>query len=325
MAKVLIVQPIAEEGVKLLQDQGYTVKQLADASIDNLKKEVVDSDAILIRTGEISREVIAAAKNLKVIARHGAGVDNIDLKSATEHGVQVTNTPIANNISVAEHTIGLMVALAKQIRKADLALREGRFEVRNIYIDVELAGKILGVIGLGKIGQQVASKAARGFDMKVLGFDPFLSQAEVDTLIEVTDDWERVFKEADFISLNLPLNEQTRDMIGKKEFAMMKDTAFLINCARGQIVKEEDLIEALERGEIAGAGLDVYATEPPSKDNLLFKLENTIVTPHMAAHSYESMVKMACHAAQGIIEVLNKQEPTWPVNIIKKGVFDDGI
>ena len=152
--------------------------------------------------------------------------------------------------------------------------------------------------------------------MKVLGYDPFVTQAEVDSLIEVTDDWDRVFQEADFISLNFPLSEQTKGIVGKKEFALMKDTAFLINCARGQIVKEEELIAALEKNEIAGAGLDVFETEPPAKDNRLFELENTILTPHMAAHSYESMVKMACHAAQGIIEVLNKQEPTWPVNRI---------
>ena len=314
MTKILIVQPIAKEGVKLLEEKGFEVKQLEDHNIENIKKEVIDADAILVRTAKIPREVIKCGKKLKVIARHGVGVDNIDIEAATENGVYVTNAPIASDVSVAEHVLGLMISLAKNIRKADIALREGKFEVRNEYIGVELEGKTLGILGLGKIGRKVAIKAAKGFGMKIIGYDPFITQDNVDSVIEVTNSWEKVFKEADFISLNLPLNDKTRGIVGKKEFKMMKKTAYIINCARGPIVNEEELIQALNKGLIAGAGLDVFTEEPPAKDNPLFRLNNTIVTPHMAAHTHASMIKMATHAAQGIIEVLSNKPPTWPVN-----------
>lgn len=314
MAKILIIQPIAKEGIKMLEEKGFEIKQLEDHNIENIKKEVIDADAILVRTAEIPREVIKCGKKLKVIARHGVGVDNIDIEAATENGVYVTNAPIASEVSVAEHVLGLMISLAKNIRKADIALREGKFEVRNEYIGVELEGKTLGILGLGKIGRKVAIKAAKGFGMKIIGYDPFITQDNVDSVIEVTNSWEKVFKEADFISLNLPLNDKTRGIVGKKEFKMMKKTAYIINCARGPIVNEEELIQALNKGLIAGAGLDVFTEEPPAKDNPLFGLNNTIVTPHMAAHTHASMIKMATHAAQGIIEVLSNKPPAWPVN-----------
>lgn len=315
MQKVLLVDPIAAEGIDLLKQNGLQVELLQDNSVENIKKHVVDADAILVRTSKITREIIEAGTKLKVVARHGVGVDNIDLQAASEKKIPVTNTPHANTVSVAEHVMGLMIALAKNMRKTDLALRDGHFEVRNKYIGVELEGKTLGIIGLGKIGQKVGKIAAYGFGMKVIGYDPYVKQEQLDPAIEMTSDWDRIFKESDFVSLHMPLLESTRGIVGIKEFKMMKRTAYFINAARGSVANERDLIQALQEGLIAGLGTDVYDQEPPVKDNPLFSMDNTVVTPHMAAHSHDAMIKMATHAAQGVIEVLVKKEkPSWQVN-----------
>lgn len=314
MFSVIIVDSIAKEGVALLKQQGFKVEVLKDNSSDNIQKKVIDADALLVRTSKITREIIYAGTKLKVISRHGVGVDNIDLDAATEKGIYVTNTPIASVTSVAEHIIGMIIVLAKHMRKADMALRSGNFEVRNEYIGIELEGKTLGIVGVGKIGKKVGRIATNGLGMKVIGYDPYVKN--VDNFIEITESWERVFSDSDFVSLNLPLTESTYGIVGLKEFKMMKRSAYLINCARGPVVKEVDLIEALQQRMIAGAGLDVFEQEPPKKNNPLFSMENTIVTPHMASHSHTSMVKMAVHAAQGIIEVLQDKNPSWPVNKI---------
>lgn len=315
MQKVLLVDPIAAEGIDLLKQNGLQVELLQDNSVENIKKYVVDADAILVRTSKITREIIEAGTKLKVVARHGVGVDNIDLQAASEKKIPVTNTPHANTVSVAEHVMGLMIALAKNMRKTDLALRDGHFEVRNKYIGVELEGKTLGIIGLGKIGQKVGKIAAYGFGMKVIGYDPYVKPEQLDPAIEMTSDWDLIFKESDFVSLHMPLLESTRGIVGIKEFKMMKRTAYFINAARGSVANERDLIQALQEGLIAGLGTDVYDQEPPAKDNPLFSMDNTVVTPHMAAHSHDAMIKMATHAAQGVIEVLVKKEkPSWQVN-----------
>jgi D-3-phosphoglycerate dehydrogenase len=317
MYNVLILDPIAPEGVALLKDHHCNVRFLQDKSLENIKQNMVDVDAILVRTTKITAEIINAGPKLKVISRHGVGVDNIDVATATKRGVYVTNTPLANTVSVAEHLIGMMIVLARQIRKADLALRDGRFEARNEYIGVELEGKTLGIIGLGKIGQKVGRIAALGLGMKVIGYDPYIKPEQLDGMITLTTNWDQVFRNSDFVSVHLPLLDSTRGIIGMNEFQMMKRSAYFINGARGAVVKEADLIRTLQDGVISGAGLDVYEQEPPLKDNPLFAMENTVVTPHMAAHSHDAMVKMATHAAQGIIEVLQGHQPSWPMNILK--------
>lgn len=314
MFKVVIVQPIAEEGVKKLEEQGYEVKLLEDRSIENLKKEVEDADAILVRDARIPREVIECGKKLKVISRHGVGIESIDVKAATEKGIYVTNTPTANDVSVAEHVIGLITALAKNLVIVDNAIRNGGFEIRHKCYGIQLEGKTLGILGLGKIGRKVASRAAHGLEMKVVGYDPYVKQEELGELAEVKSSIEEVLRESDFVSLNLPLTENTRELIGINEFKMMKHTAYFINCSRGQVVKEKELIEALDKGIIAGCGLDVYEIDPPLSDNPLFAMKNTVLTPHTAAHTNEAMVNMAVYAAQGIIEVLSGKQPAWPVN-----------
>jgi len=318
MPLVLVVQPIAEEGIDFLKNEGLEVRQLDSCNQENILLHVEEADAILVRHAHINRQILEAAKNLKVISRHGAGLDSIDVKAATEKGIQVTYTPQANYVSVTEHVIGMMMVLAKNMRKLDIELRGGNFESRHVHYGVELEGKTLSIVGLGTIGRALAKKAVLGLGMRVIGYDPFVKTIGLEPAVEVTGDWSKVFKEADFVSLNLSLTDKTKGLVGKKEFEMMNSTAYFINCSRGQVVVEEELIDALKNGLIAGAGLDVYEEDPPSADNPLFSMENTIVTPHTAAHTHEAMRKMATQAAQGIIEVLKNKPITWPANSLKK-------
>jgi D-3-phosphoglycerate dehydrogenase len=274
---------------------------------------VEDCDGILARVAPYTAEVLRAGKELKVIARYGVGVDCVDLKVAKELGIWVTNAPLSNAITVAEHTMGLVIACAKNIVKCDVEFRHGDFDIRNKLIGMDLNGKTLGIIGLGRIGSRVAKQAIQGFDMKVIGYDPYISKDQVMPEIEFTQDREYLFKNSDIVTLHLPATEESKKGVGKKEFEMMKASAYLINCSRGEVVDEEALYEALRQKKIAGAGLDVFEQEPPAKDNKLFELENVIVSPHNAGVSRESSARMSLHAAQGIDEVLSGKKPTWPV------------
>ncbi|MBT9151360.1 MAG: Hydroxypyruvate reductase [candidate division WS2 bacterium] len=283
-------------------------------SVDIIKKEVEDCDAILARTALFPAEVIRAGRKLKVIARHGVGVDNIDVDTATKLGIYVTNSPLSNANSVAEHVIGLMIALARNMIRCDREFREGNFEIRDQLDGVDLEGKILGLIGIGRIGSRVAQKAAFGLEMKVIGYDPYVTQNSVIPEIELVGDREYVFKTADFISLHVTSTRQTKGSVGKREFELMKPAAYLINTARGDIINEAELIEALKERNIAGAALDVFEQEPPVKNNPLFGFNNVILTPHNAALTKEARIRMAMHAAIGIDEVLSGKSPTWSVN-----------
>lgn len=311
--KVLIPQDISEEGKKYLLDRGYQIKICSDTSLDTIKNDVQDCDAILARTAHFPAEVIKAGKKLKVIARHGVGIDNIDVQAAVEHGVYVTYAPFSNLNTVAEHTIGLIIAVARNMLKCDREHRKGNFEIRNQLTGIDLEGKTLGLIGTGKIGLLVAKKATLGLDMKVIGYDPYINPKKVPN-IELVNNRDFVFRNADFISLHMPVTRETRGIVGKREFEMMKQTAYFINTARGELVDEAELVRALKEGSIAGAGLDVYAEEPTSKCHPLFDLDNVILTPHNAAHTKEAKVRMAVHAAMGIDEVLSGRKPSWPCN-----------
>lgn len=311
---VLIMEPIAKEGIDLLKKEGMKTIVSPDTSKKTLLKRVGDCAAIIVRRAELPKEVVRAGKHLKVIARHGVGVDNVPVQTATKLGIVVVNAPESNTESVAEHIIGFMVIVAKQILKADKAIRKGRFEVRNKYIGTELEGKVLGIIGLGRIGSKVAHKTIQAFDMRVLGYDPYVKSEETPEKVELIGDWETFLKASDFLSVNCPLTEETRGLISEKEFKIMKETTYLINVARGGIVDEEALIKALKQKKIRGAALDVYEKEPPSLYNPLFGMDNVVLTPHMAAHTQESMIRMATHAAQGVVEVLKGDNPTYLVN-----------
>jgi D-3-phosphoglycerate dehydrogenase len=258
--------------------------------------------------------VFEAGKKLKVISRHGVGYDNIDVAKATELGIWVTFAPESNADTVAEHAIGCIFTLARNFLQLDRETRAGNWGIRDKLLGFDLSGKVLGIVGLGKIGRRVAQKASRGLDMKVVGYDPFLELEQIGEFATPVTSMEEVFGAADFVSVHIPGGAATKGIINKKLFAVMKKTAFFINASRGDVVAESDLIEALRNGTIAGAAIDVYEKEPPPKDNPLMNMGNVLLTPHNASQTRECMIRMALHAAQGIDEVLSGKRPTWPVN-----------
>lgn len=315
---VLIPQDIAEEGKAYLRERGYKIKMGSGSSIEEIKKDIVDCAAVLIRTAPLPAEVFEAGKKLKVIARHGVGVDNIDIDKATELGIYVTNTPEANSNTVAELALGLIIALARNLIACDKATRTGDFNFRNRQFGIDLEGKTLGVLGVGKIGRRLCLKAYHGLAMKVIGYDPFIKKEDFPEIIERIEDRDILFSESDFISVHIPSTSETKRSIGMREFRLMKPTAYFINIARGDLVIEKDLTAALKEGFIKGAAVDVYEQEPPPANHPFFNLNNIILTPHNASHTKEAMIRMAVQAAQGIDEVLSGKVPTWPVNNPRK-------
>jgi len=308
---VLIPQDIVEEGKKYLSDRGYILKMGKGISLNQIVEDVADCDAILARTAPFPREVIEAGKKLKVIARHGVGCDNIDVKTATERGIWIIFTPEANANSVAEYSIGMIIALARYFLPSDKATRAGAWELRNKFPAIDLEGKTLGLLGAGRVGARVAKKAFFGLDMKVIVYDPYIKEIKDVPEAKIVADPAVIFQESDFISLHTPATPETKGMVGKKFFDMMKPGAFLINAARGEIVNEKELYDALKEKRIAGAALDVFDPEPPKNDNLLYTLDNVILTPHNAALTREAMTRMAVGAAMGIDDVLSGRTPKW--------------
>ncbi len=314
MRRVLIVQPIHESGVALLQEH-FDVAVASDPSVETVIREIQGVEGVVVRTAPFTREIMEAAPELKVIARHGVGVDNIDVKAATERGIVVCYTPEANAVSVAEHTLIAMGALAKRVLQHDRATREGRWEVRNEYRAFDLSGKTLGLVGIGRIGSQVARKARAAFDMEVIAYDPYARPEAAEALgIALEDDLDRLLSRADVLSLHTPLTPETRGLIDQRRLSLMKPSALLINFARGGIVDEQALYEALKQGTIAGAALDVFEQEPPPADHPLYTLDNVLLSPHSAALTAECVVRMATGAAEGVRDVLLGRTPRWVVN-----------
>jgi len=312
--KVLIPQEILDEGKDWLRARGYEIKMGSGIKADDIARDVVDCDAILARTAPFPARVLEAGKKLRVIGRHGIGYDNIDVAKATELGIWVTNAPESNAGSVAEFAMGCIIALARNFIRSDRETRAGNWLIRDKMVGSDLEGKVLGIAGLGKIGRRLARKASLGMEMKVIGYDPYLAPEAFPEYATPVATWEELFASSDFISLHMPGGEKNRGIVGRKEFSLMKKTAYLINASRGDVVNEAELVEALKKGVIAGAALDVFAQEPPEKDNPLFSMDNVFLTPHNAALTREAMVRMALGAAQGIDEVLTGRRPTWPVN-----------
>ncbi|MGI6029838.1 MAG: hydroxyacid dehydrogenase [Candidatus Heteroscillospira sp.] len=313
--KILIPQYVPDSSIQRLYDLGCQVVTSCGCSEQELISAIEGADAVIARTAPYTEAVIKAARNLKIIARYGVGVDNIDLDAAAREGIWVSNTPFSNLVSVAEHTVGMLLALAKNFRVADRELRCGNFSVRNQLTGTDLQGKTIGLIGMGRIGSLVAKKCFYGLDMKVLAYDPYLPPDKVPDGVELSTSWESVFQTADVISMHLPLNSSTRGIVGAREFAMMKKSAYFINCARGEIVDEQALIQALKQGQIAAAALDVYANENPGENNPLFGLENTLLTPHTASFTHEAYHRLGVDAVACVENVLFKHEPPlWAVN-----------
>ncbi|MCG8477736.1 MAG: hydroxyacid dehydrogenase [Spirochaetales bacterium] len=310
--RVLIPQDVRGEGKEYLTQRGYEIKMGSGTTVDAIRRDVVDCDAILARTAPFPAEVLEAGKNLKVIARHGIGVDNVDVERAAELGIWVTNAPESNSNTVAEHALLLILATARKLIPISRVFDAGEFEVRNRELGTDLAEKTLGIVGVGKIGRLVAKKAT-GLDMRCIGYDPVLAPDEYPAGIAAAP-WDEVFSRADFVTLHIPATPRTRNIVGETEFRLMRRSAILINTARGEVVDEAALIAALRENRIGGAGLDVFQTEPPDRDNPLLSMANVVATPHNAAHTVESMGRMALHAAMGIDDVLSGRTPRWPVN-----------
>ena len=311
--KILLYEDIHEVGKALLREKGEIFFATSfEESI--LIKEVTEMDGIIIRAnGKVTRRLMESAPKLKVIGRHGVGVENIDLEAASDKGIWVVNTPDANDTSVAEHFFGLTLILSKMLKKADLALREGRFEVRYQYIGRELHGKTLGILGFGRIGRAVGRIGYKGFDMKVLYYDA-VHYEEMEKEIEAEKvSLEDLLTRSDYISINLPMLPATKGLLREREFGLMKPSAYIVNLARGPIWDENALYNALKEGKIAGAASDVYEVEPATKDHPLLQLENFIGTPHMAAHTDEALRRMSL-VAEDVIRVLEGKRPLHPVN-----------
>ena len=316
--QVLIPSDISEVGKQYLRNRGYEIKMGRGLDEDTIIADAQGCDAMLVRNEPITRRILENIPSVKVISKHGVGLDKIDLEAAAEQNIWVTNGPLSNASAVAEHTMMLLLACAKKLVRFDLAIRSGDYNIRNTMKGMDVEGKTIGIIGCGKIGSMVAKKCVHGFDMKAVGYDPFVPSEARLPEIEYVDTMEDVFRRADFVSLHVSATKDNAGFVNKDLISLMKPTAYLLNAARGTIVNEADLYEALHSGRIAGAGLDVYAQEPPSADNPLFTLPNITVTPHNASLTHETTDRMGLHAAQGIDEVLSGGTPTWPCVTPKK-------
>ncbi|MFZ2070425.1 MAG: phosphoglycerate dehydrogenase [Halobacteriota archaeon] len=303
--RVLIPDNLSEEGINKLREFAE-VDVLLNLSNEELKERITDYDALVVRSDtKVTKELIDAGSRLKVIGRAGVGVDNIDVTSATERGILVVNAPEANTISAAEHTIGLLLSLSRNIPAANVSLKSGKWE-RKKYMGEEVNSKILGIIGLGRVGNEVA-KRAKGLGMRVVAYDPFISQEKARELGVALSSFNDVLSVADFITLHTPLVKDTYHLIGKDEFAKMKEGVRVVNCARGGILDEDALTDAIKSGIVAGAALDVFEHEPPGETELL-ALNEVVVTPHLGASTKEAQRAAALSIAWDVTAAL-KNEP----------------
>lgn len=304
MIKILVSDPLSEEGLKILKEVSeFQVDVKTDLKPDALKEVIKEYDALAVRSAtKVTRDVIEAASRLRVIGRAGVGLDNVDLEAATQKGVIVMNTPAGNTISTAEHTMSMILALSRNIPQANASVKSGEWK-RSKFMGVELYGKVLGVVGLGRIGSELA-KRALSFGMKVMAYDPFLSREVAQTLgVEVVELAE-LLEKSDYISVHTPLTDETKHMISTEQFAAMKNGVRVVNCARGGIIDEAALVVALKSGKVSGAALDVFEKEPLNPDSEFLKLDNVILTPHLGASTEEAQVNVAIEVAQIIRDAL---------------------
>jgi D-3-phosphoglycerate dehydrogenase / 2-oxoglutarate reductase len=312
---VLLSEPIEESAIKLLEGKAQILvsPDPSDATVCPLLEE---ADALILRTAtRVTREMLQRAPRLKVISRTGGGLNNVDVEAATDHLVVVCGVKGPQDRYVAEHAVMMMGALAKHFPYLDGQTRKGNFKSRFEYRPIGLAGKRVGLIGLGRIGRIVANMCFTAFGMEVWAYDPYVQADSLkDKTIVLRPGMSEVIKTADFLSLHVPLTDETRGLIGKEQLAMMKPTAFLINTSRGEIVQESALIDSLSRGAIAGAGMDVFEKEPPETLNPLFRLENLILTPHTAALTKDGVVQLAEGAVGNALRVLAGLKPSYSPN-----------
>jgi D-3-phosphoglycerate dehydrogenase len=312
---VLLTDPIDPVGHDILTEHGVEIDELLDYDEATLKEHLKAAHGWIVRSGTtVTPELIDYAENLEVIGRAGVGVDNIDLDAATRQGILVCNAPDGNTISTAEHACAMLQSMARTIPQANHSLRSGKWEKKK-YAGAELHDKTLGIVGIGKIGRNVAERM-QGYGMDLVGFDPLVSDEVANRLGVTLVSLDELLEQSDFITVHAPLNDETRGIIGAEEFARCKDEVRIVNCARGGIVDERDLLDALNDGEVAGAAVDVYSEEPPESDFLheLIAHENVVATPHIAATTGAAQEKVATQIAEQVLSALNGNPVDTPVN-----------
>ena len=315
--KVITLKHMDDCGHEYLAKNGVEVITSQCDNEEGWIKEIAENqvDAIYCRTDKITPAMMDASANLKVVAKQGAGLDNIDLDYATQKGIQVVYSPMGNMQTVAEHATMLLLMCAQRYRYVDHAMRGGNFNVRYTLTGThDLTGHTIGLIGCGRISQCFAKILVHGFGMKAIGYDPYITPDKLTVPIELKATADEVWQEADYVSIHLQSNDQTRHSIGYKQFSMMKPSASFINCARGDLIVEEDLIRALEEGKIYGAALDVFETEPLPMDHPFLTMENIVLTPHTGAATQDSVDRCTLTSCEEIVQVLNGQPVAFPGN-----------
>lgn len=315
ISNVVVTERLSDQGMELLDRKGFSVRLPEENSQGAFEVLLPDAEGIVLRTNVgVDASAIAKAPNLKIVARTGAGYDNVDVDAATKAGVVVCNLVGVNSVSVAEHALSLLLSLGKQLPRYDKALRAGDWQARRSKAAIELEGKTLGVAAMGNVGSRIARMAHDALGMRITAYDPYVADQYRDYDYEFVDSLEALFEGADFITLHLPSLPETKGVVNGKLLSRMKPGAYLINTARGDLVNEEDLAEALREGRIGGAAIDVFAEEPPAADNPLLGLDNVILTPHVASLTKEVTVKAAVGAAQAIADFSDGKRPAYVVN-----------
>jgi D-3-phosphoglycerate dehydrogenase / 2-oxoglutarate reductase len=298
--KVLASDPLAESAISAMREAGLAVDVKTELTSEQLRQEIGVYDAIVIRSAtKVRAEIIDAASQLKLVVRAGVGLDNVDVDYAKSKGVVVRNTPAASSNSVAELALGHLISLARYISRGTVSVKSGKWEKKAMK-GVEIAGKTLGIVGIGRIGQSLAEKAA-ALGMRVVAFDKFVSESPLPKIAQMVP-FEELLSSSDFISLHIPFDPAVGATIGTREIALMKAGVRIINCARGGVIDEDALAAALASGKVAGAALDVFANEPPSPERPLFAQENVSFTPHIGASTVEAQARVGAEAAATVIE-----------------------
>ena len=310
MKKVLVNEKVSPDALNILRKAAEVVYIPSGdhAEIIRMLKDI--TGIMLDTTIKFTGELMDSAPDLKVISRTGTGVDNVDVEAATQRGIMVLHTPDANTVTVAEHTVSMIGALTKHLLLLDKETREGKFKIaRRYYLPVDLDGKTLGIIGYGRIGKKVAKKCLAAFNMKVIIYDPYISDDVVAPGVERYDSEEDVYRQADVLTIHVPLTDETKKHVGEKLLSLMKPSAYLINTARGNIIDEAYVIKMLDEERLKGAAFDVLTNEPPMDNEAFLANPKTIISPHTAALTHECTIRVACEAASGIVDYLEGRMP----------------
>ncbi len=321
MSRIVVAEKMAEAGLALLRDRNHEVVDLSGAPRERLLEELTSADALLVRSAtKVDADLLAAAPRLQVVARAGVGVDNVDVPAATARGVLVLNAPTANVVSAVEHTFALLLALLRKIPAASASMAAGRWE-KSKFLGSELAGKTLGIVGLGQVGSRVAARA-RAFEAKVLGYDPFLSEERGRQMGVPLVGLKELLAGSDIVTLHATAGEKGKPLLGRGELAAMKRGAILVNVARGSLVDRTALTEALTSGHLSGAALDVFDPEPPPPDDPLAKLPNVVASPHLGASTVEAQERVSLQTVESLLEALSGASYVPAVNLPFRGPAD---